>query len=119
MGGCGSEEPGSGGADESTGRPAEIVVALGIRVGGVHVLEIDAATGEAERTLFEVAERPAFRSLVADPTGRHLLFTTVAGAAGDDKVSRWSDGEEPVVLLETSSGETAEDAVWVPIVSGG
>ncbi|MBA2327287.1 MAG: hypothetical protein H0V95_11665 [Actinobacteria bacterium] len=86
---------------------------------GVHVLEIDAATGEAERTLFEVAERPAFRSLVADPTGRHLLFTTVAGAAGGDKVSRWSDGEEPVVLLETSSGETAEDAVWVPIVSGG
>lgn len=83
------------------------------------VLEIDATTGEVERPLFEVADRPAFRSLVPDPTGRHLLFTTLGGSTGGDKVSRWSDGEEPVLLLETSSGETVEDAVWVPIVSGG
>jgi dipeptidyl aminopeptidase/acylaminoacyl peptidase len=77
------------------------------------VLEIDAATGEEGRTLFELADRPAFRSLVADPSGRHLLFTTLAGDTGGDRIWRWADGRKPVVVLETSDGNTAEDAVWL------
>jgi len=79
------------------------------------MLAVDAATGAVQRTLFELEGRPALRSNTADSSGRNLLFTTLAGSSGGDQLSRWSDGDgKPVVLLETSNGETAEDAAWVP-----
>jgi hypothetical protein len=82
------------------------------------VVEVDGTTGDIAGTLFELDTQPAFRSDTADPTGRHLLFTTLAGATGGDRISRWSSGARPVVLLETESGETAEDAAWVPANGG-
>jgi Tol biopolymer transport system component len=84
------------------------------------ILEVDASTGEVQGSLFELDGRPAFRSNTADRSGRHLLFTTLAGSSGGDNLWRWSDAErDPVVLLETSNGETAEDATWVPSANGG
>jgi hypothetical protein len=77
------------------------------------VLEVDAIDGEVRRTLFAVADRPAFRSMVADSSGRHLLFTTFAAVIGDDRIWRWAGGGEPVVVLEAAGGELVEDAVWL------
>jgi len=83
------------------------------------MLEVDATTGEQRDTLFELAGPPVFRSNTADRSGRNLLFTTLAGSTGGDQLSRWSDGDgKPVVLLETSNGDTAEDAAWVPANGG-
>ncbi|MGH8985452.1 MAG: TolB family protein [Acidimicrobiia bacterium] len=84
------------------------------------MLEVDASTGEVQGTLFELEGRPAFRSNTADRAGRHLLFTTQTGSSGGDNLSRWSDAaRDPVILLETSNGDTAEDATWVPRANGG
>jgi len=82
------------------------------------VVEIDAATGEIHRALFELDPRTAVRSEAADPTGRHLLVTTLTGDTGGDRILRWSSGTRPVVLLETEIGETAADAAWVPANGG-
>jgi dipeptidyl aminopeptidase/acylaminoacyl peptidase len=82
------------------------------------LVEIDAATGEIHRALFELDPRTAVRSDAADPTGRHLLVTTLTGDTGGDRILRWSSGTRPVVLLETEIGEIAADAAWVPANGG-